>query len=387
MFYTLHCNSDNLYFEEKYVSWDEVGLKGPEQSPSTIWSYGENAWGNLGLNNTVDQISPVQVGSLITWNKVSSGRYHSMAIKTDGTLWAWGQNDKGELGLNTNGPTNYKSSPTQVGAATNWKTIDAGDTFNLAIKTDGTLWGWGAASTGNLGLSSLTHRSSPTQIGSLTNWKQASCGVSSGLFSIAVKTDGTMWTWGENTNGELGLGDITHRSSPVQVGTLTSWKQVSGGVQWTAAIRDDGTLWTWGYNLLGTLGLNTTGESYSSPVQVGSMTNWKEVSSGGAHAIALKTDGSIWSWGYNTEGQLGLGDITHRSSPVQIGSLTDWKKIFASHGLFSAAIKNDGTLWMWGNDTFVLSGYSSPVQIGSLTNWKSIDGSMENWAIGSQYYY
>jgi len=131
--------------------------------------------------------------------------------------------------------------------------------------------------------------------------------------------------------GQLGLGDTTNISSPVQVGTLTNWKQVSAGSGYTFCIKTDGTLWTWGFNNYGQLGLGNT-TNRSSPVQVGSLTNWKQVSQGtnASHTGAVKTDGTLWTWGFNNLGQLGLGDSNNRSSPVQVGSLTNFKQASAA---------------------------------------------------------
>ena len=134
-----------------------------------------------------------------------------------------------------------------------------------------------------------------------------------------------IWTWGSNSLGQLGLNDATSRSSPVQVGSLTNWRLVSGGFNHTAAIKTDGTLWTWGRNNYGALGLNNT-TTLSSPVQVGTLANWWQVAGGSYHTAAVKTDGTLWLWGYNNLGQLGLDNITNYSSPVQVGTLTNWRQ-------------------------------------------------------------
>nr|QMP83643.1 MAG: hypothetical protein [Caudoviricetes sp.] len=287
----------------------------------SLWSWGFNGNGQLGLGDITHRSSPVQVGSLTNWSQVSG----SLAIKTDGTLWSWGSNFGGELGL---GDRTHRSSPVQVGLLTNWSLVAGGQSHSLAIKTDGTLWSWGGNNYGELGLGDITNRSSPVQIGSLTNWSQ----VSGGLWhSLAIKTDGTLWSWGRNTWGQLGLGNLTHRSSPVQVGFLTNWSLVaSGGYQQSFAIKTDGTLWSWGRNEVGQLGLGDTTHR-SSPVQVGSLTNWSKVA-GGSQSLAIKTDGTLWSWGTNSIGELGLGDRTSRSSPVQVGSLTNWSLVAGGSG-------------------------------------------------------
>ena len=163
----------------------------------------------------------------------------------------------------------------------------------------------------------------------LTNWKQVAYGE---YHALAVKTDGTLWSWGQNTDnvgtvwGLLGQGNTTHVSSPVQVGALTNWKQVAGGGRHSAAVKTDGTLWTWGQNSYGQLAQGDITHR-SSPTQVGSLTNWSSISVGYGHSVSVKTDGTLWAWGYNYYGQLAQGDITHRSSPTQVGSLTNWSSI------------------------------------------------------------
>jgi alpha-tubulin suppressor-like RCC1 family protein len=186
------------------------------------------------------------------------------------------------------------------------------------------LWSWGANTTGELGTGTIVGRSSPVQVGSLTNWRVVEGGGFA--FSAAVKTDGSLWTWGDNTNGQLGLGNVVHRSSPVQVGSLIDWNSITCGHRHAVAIKTDGSLWTWGDNTYGQLGIGDV-VPRSSPVQVGSLTTWAQVVAGMYYTVALKTDGTLWSWGENTHGQLGIGDVVHRSSPVQVGSLTVWKTL------------------------------------------------------------
>ena len=149
----------------------------------------------------------------------------------------------------------------------------------------------------------------------------------------------TLWAWGYNAYGQLGLGDAINRSSPVQVGALTTWSSVANGVLHTTAITTSGTLWAWGYNAHGQLGLGDTTDR-SSPVQVGALTTWSSIANGSYYTTALKTDGTLWIWGYNNHGQLGLGDATDRSSPVQVGTLTTWSSV-AGGGLSTTAIQSN----------------------------------------------
>ena len=370
--------NDGLDCGAKFVDKDYViGLYPdliPQRKKPILYAWGGNGSGQLGLEDITNRSSPVQVGSLSNWKQISVGSGQTAAVKTDGTLWTWGSNDFGQLGL---GDITNRSSPTQVGALTNWKQVSAGYLQTVAVKNDGTIWIWGYNAGRRLGLGAdATHRSSPTQIGALTNWKQ----VSTFDGTMAVKTDGTLWGWGyNNLYGQLGQGTVTVNdvSSPIQIGALTNWKQVQMGGESTLAIKTDGTIWTWGRNDSGQLGLGDTTHR-SSPVQVGALNTWSNIGSapGSPTLSAVKTDGTLWIWGSNTQGQLGLGDTTNRSSPTQVGALTNWKYIVSSSSCL--ALKTDGTIWSWGFNSEGQLGVedvtprSSPVQIGALSNWKTI---------------
>ena len=320
------------------TNWKEVSIFGLGAGPSvgiktdgTLWTWGRNSEGQLGNNATIERSSPIQtVAAGTNWKQVSTGSQACGAIKTDGTLWTWGDNTYGQIGDNT---TTRRSSPVQtVVGGNNWKQLSFG--YNCgAIKTDGTLWMWGAGNNGALGDNTTTSRSSPIQtIAGGTNWKQVSVG---NLTTAAIKTDGTLWTWGRNNYGELGDNTITNKSSPVQtIAAGTNWKQVSASTSFVhcGAIKTDGSLWTWGRNDYGQLGDNTT-TNKSSPVQtVAGGTNWKQVSKGSIHAAAIKTDGTLWTWGYNNIGQLGDNTTINKSSPIQtVAGGTNWKQVFGGY--------------------------------------------------------
>jgi len=375
--------------DDMFVSADTFYEKG-------LYAWGEGTNGVLGDGTTASKSSPVQIGTLTNWKQVSAGSV-ILAVKIDGTLWAWGDGTRhGALGDST---IVSKSSPVQIGTLTNWKQVAAGSEDNsAAIKTDGTLWTWGEGSNGALGDSTIVSKSSPVQIGLLTNWKQVASGA---RFAAAIKTDGTLWAWGRNSNGQIGDNTTIDKSSPVQVGLLTDWKQVDVGHEragqgFTLAVKTDGTLWAWGDGSSGALGDGTTA-SKSSPVQIGLLTNWKQVAGGIESSAAIKTDGTLWTWGDNAAGQLGDGTRINRSSPVQIGLLTNWKQVSGggdgTSREFKVALKNDGTLWTWGNNEAgqlgdgTTASKSSPVQIGTLTNWKQFDAGWESsQAISSSDY-
>jgi alpha-tubulin suppressor-like RCC1 family protein len=291
-------------------------------------------------------------------------------------LWAWGRNSGayagGQLGLND---TISRSSPVQVGALTDWKIATGGGLQGFAVKTDGTLWSWGRATFGETGLNSTIARSSPVQVGALTGWSNVSGGS---LFAVFLKTDGTLWSCGSNSEARTGLGTTAGSvSSPVQIGSASSWVEVSGKARGCVAKRTNGTLWSWGRNSGGQLGVGDTSIRLN-PTQIGSLTNWRQASSRYS-TLAVKTDGTLWAWGENTYGELGLGDAINRSSPVQVGALTNWSHVEVV-GVGARAVKTDGTLWTWGRNTEGQLGLndiinrSSPVQVGALSDWLKISG-------------
>ena len=341
------------------------------KSDGTLWAWGHNYYGELGLGDTTDRYSPVKVGSDTNWVSISAGDYHTVALKSDGTLWAWGYNWDGELGL---GDTTERDSPIQVGSDTNWVSISAGGLHTIALKSDGTLWAWGYNGDGRLGLGDTTDRHSPVRVGSDYNWVSISTG---GYHTTALKSDGTLWVWGGNSSGQLGLGDVTDRHSPVQVGSDTNWVSISAKYYYhTLALKSNGTLWAWGWNGDGRLGDGSTGEK-NSPVQIGSDNKWVSIAGGATHTVALKSDGSLWSWGLNEYGQLGLGDPFERHVPMITSIATNWVSI-AAGAEHTLALKSDGTLWAWGyngdgdlglGDT---TDRPSPAQVGSDNKWVSI---------------
>ena len=387
--YTLSSGSFDYesYLQQNAVSWADL----QSMTNSNLWECGYNRFGELGAGNVTYRSSPIQIGSLTNWQSIYSAIGVTMAIRSDGTLWACGYNSKGALGVATTNEIANRSSPVQVGSLPTWKfvTTGGGTSMTAAIKIDGTLWTWGSNASGLLGQATASipnpplARSSPMQVGSLTDWKQVSIGSN---HALAVKTNGTLWTWGDNTNGQLGLGVASslaagRRSSPVQIGSLTNWKYVSAAYSFSsAAIKTDGTLWTWGYNNSGGLGQGNI-TSYSSPVQVGLLTNWKSVSAGeggGQNTLfAIKTDGTLWSCGDNRHGVLGHGDVVSRSVLTQVGLLNNWMMV-SSNYRHANFIKTDGTLWACGYNLYGNLGLgdilkrSSPVQVGSLTNWKTV---------------
>ena len=271
-----------------------------------------------------------------------------------GNLWGWGRNDFGQLGINNTSSPRCTPVTTSAGGAT-WKQITSTAYTIGAIKTDGTLWTWGRNAYGGVGDNTTTDRLTPvTTFAGGTNWKQVSGGW---RHMSAIKTDGTLWIWGNNAYGQLGTNEATGSTGG---GTLTpittfvggtNWKQVSNGVGFTAAIKTDGTLWTWGYNNFGQLGDNTAINRSTPVTTFAGGTNWKQVA-GWNPAQAIKTDGTLWTWGYNDGGQLGTNDLITRLTPVTtFAGGTNWKRCGEKGYTTSvSAIKTDGTLWIWGSN-------------------------------------
>ena len=251
--------------------------------------------------------------------------YHTLAVKTDGTLWAFGRNNLGQLG---DGTQVDKSSPVQIGALTNWSKPIAGYNSSYAIKTDGGLWAWGMGIYYTLGLGNNTNYSSPVQVGALTDWLDVAGGSYQGAF--AVKTDGSMWSWG-NGVPLTAQNNTTTYNSPVQIGSLTTWLKVASGYGHGLAVKTDGTLWVWGngtagnYGALGQGVLDPTGKS--SPIQVGALTTWLDVAGCYYSSYGTTTSNELYVWGQNNQGQLGTGSVSNVSSPVQVGSETYWKTL------------------------------------------------------------
>ena len=207
--------------------------------PRRLFAWGFNGnTGQLGFNDRISRSSPTQVGAGTTWLNINTGYDNVLATKTDGTLWTWGSNLYGHLGLND---TVFRSSPTQLGVATNWSEINTNGSAAMATKTDGTLWAWGRNNNGQLGFNDTAYRSSPVQVGSGTNWSQVgfqlSIGFGTTISTMALKTDGTLWAWGVNSSGQLGQNNSVAKSSPVQVGTHTNWSKAFAGGTESFAIR------------------------------------------------------------------------------------------------------------------------------------------------------
>lgn len=244
--------------------------------------------------------------------------------------------------------------------------------YTAGIKTDGTLWTWGEKGYGGLGNNTQSAAYFPEQITSDT-WKNFSLGR---YHTLAIKTDGTLWAWGLNNYGQVGNGTNVNQFAPVQIGTGNDWSFVMTGEYSSFAIKTNGELWAWGNNSSYGLGLGNKTDVLV-PTRVGTDIDWKKLSSGGSHTIALKNNGSIWGWGLNSSGQVGAGN-TSVKTPIQIGTDTNWRDISAGY-ISSYGIKNDNTIWAWGDNYGGQIGNGgwgaqiyTPIQVGTDNNWKSV---------------
>lgn len=311
----------------------------------TIWTCGDNLLGQLGDGTQTARNVATRVGTATDWMTLAAGEHHTLALKSDGSLWAWGDNTYGQLGNNQ--ATLVQTLPTQVGSDKDWKTVAAGDYHSLALKTNGTLWAWGDSADGTLGTGETYSGiilATPTQVGADTDWVAVAAGPD---HTVALKANGTLWGWGSNQVGQLGDQTNLEGRAPIRIGADTDWADVAARGDQTLAIKKDGRLFAWGLNADGQLG-DGTSVNKDLPTLVNADVNWSKVATGKGHTVALKKDGTLWTWGNNAEGQLG-GGVT-RSVPQQVGAATNWALIDAGE-VHSVAMKTSTTILAFGDNT------------------------------------
>lgn len=343
------------------------------------WIWGANLNGQFADGASTARATPALVGGLTDFVSVATGWNYSLGLKADGTVWSWGDNLYGQLGDGTYG---FRGAPVQVAGLTGVVAISAGGYHALALKSDGAVFAWGWNISGQLGTGTTDWgRTTPVQVIGLTGITAIAAGGWYG-HSLALRQDGTVWAWGNNSAGQLGDGTVEQRLIPVQVPGLSNVAAIAAGFFFSAAAKGDGSLWTWGANDFGQLGgtSSTTCTFFTSapctlvPTQVAGITQVTAVALGRYHALARRQDGSIWSWGDNRQGQLGDGLYTGRATPRQVAALPPIARISAGGG-HSVAVGTTGTVWTWGGNsrgqlgdgTFVLHGTAGVALRGSGT--------------------
>jgi alpha-tubulin suppressor-like RCC1 family protein len=297
-----------------------MGLK----ADGTVWCWGDDELpndtfvGKLGQNQNVGQkSSPVSVVGNHSFVKVGTSEDARFGLKEDGTVWGWGSAASGQLGIGTTSGVG-RSSPVSIVGDHSFIDImiSIGDLANhcAGLKTDGTVWSWGDNYIGQIGDGTASNRSSPVSVVGNHSFIQ----IDGGGTVIALKADGTAWGWGDGDRGGIGDGNNVYRSSPSSVVGNHSFVEIRAGDDFGLGRKEDGTVWCWGEGSHGKLGINTDINNRSSPVSVAGNHSFVAVRTGRLHTVALKENGEVWTWGYGSEAQLGDGGIANRSSPVSV---------------------------------------------------------------------
>jgi alpha-tubulin suppressor-like RCC1 family protein len=370
------------------VSYSDTGL-----SSGTTYYYRVRAFMTTGdysgYSNEVSAITssipPPELPSV--WLQVAAGGNHTIALTTNGTVWSCGLNSYGQLGLgDTNFYSNYRTTPSLIESDFGWvafeniATVSAGSWHSIALKTDGTLWSWGANGVGQLGVgwTDGTSANAPVQIGVYdsdgvllitadSDWSAVATAQSS---TIGLKTNKTLWAWGLNNYGQLGDGTQTDRYTPRQIGTDSDWTRVATSWSHALGIKTSGALWAWGFNY------------NSTPSLIVTDLDWSMIAAGSSgttsnYSLGIKTNGTLWAWGDNASGQLGLGDYVYRYTPTAVGTDSDWSTIAAGFE-HNFGLKTNGTLWAWGDNYYVQLGVgdtiqrNTPTQVGTASDWSTI---------------
>ena len=308
----------------------------------TAASWGNNAYGQLGDGTNADRLLPVPVSvqDLTGVTALSATAYHTLALKKDGTVWGWGYNDSGQLG---DALGVVRVTPAPIPGLTGIAALASGTYHSLALQQDGTVWAWGLNNLGQLGDGTTVSRPERIPVPGLTG---VTALAASSYHSLALKQDGTVWTWGYNSSGQLGDGTTTSHFTPVQVQGLTGVSAIAAGLVHSLALKHDGTVWSWGRNTHNQLG-NGAAVNSPVPVQAQGLAGVSAIAAGAYHTLALKQDGTAWTWGRNDAGQLGDGTLTGRPVPVRVQNLTSVAAL-AGGDAHSMALLRDGTVWTWG---------------------------------------
>ncbi|HEX5746806.1 MAG TPA: hypothetical protein VFZ09_11210 [Archangium sp.] len=305
--------------------------------PMTISSAGdrETCWSNV-------RVLTQTVGENCTAKAATTTSHFSVARDGENNLWAWGDNWAGQFGDGTT--TTTRKVPAKMPGISNVKEVSLGFYHTVALKHDGTVWTWGYNGSGQLGDGTTTTRNTPGIVPGLSGIVAIAAG---GSFNLALKNDGTVWSWGDNWTGPLGDGTEITRLSPVRVVGLTGVTALAAGINHSVALRNDGTVWAWGRNMAGELG-DGTATVRTTPVRAQGLTGVVSIAASYWQTMAVKSDGTGWVWGRNWAGQVGDGTNTDRYTPVQV--LSGVKAMSGGFG-HTVAVRNDGTVWTWGDNS------------------------------------
>jgi alpha-tubulin suppressor-like RCC1 family protein len=329
-----------------------------------LWTCGSNNHAQLGDGKQTDDEYDINADKTVfeqigtdTWKAVCALSFSSAAIQSDGSLWTWGENAYGQLGNPAVSSYASQKVPAKVGNA-KWTKISGRTSTMMGIQEDGTLWICGDNEGGRAGIGSDEDKvDTPTQIGT-DRWKDCATGY---YHCVAVKDDGSLWSWGRNHyksyNGEQYLIDNTdsaYYNTPQRVGEASDWVKVGAGVSSAAGLNSNGELFTWGFNDAGQLGRTTTDYKNATPTKI--LDGVKTFAVGDKHVLVIKNDGTLWGWGYNPHGELGNNDTKNVLEPIQIGT-AKWVKVAAA-SYHSMGIQEDGSLWMWGWNRYGQLGFN-----------------------------
>ncbi len=307
---------------------------------------------------------------------LASQKGRNLFVTNNAAVKAWGDNLYGELG---DGTTTRRNTPVLLNNLSNIAAVATGAFHSLALGYDGKVWTWGWNGHGQLGDGTLIDNHNPKQVAGITGVVSLAAGYD---FTLALKNDGTVWAWGDNLWGVLGDGTYISKTHPVQVTNLSGIVAIAAGEAHCLALKNDGTIWSWGWNFNGCLGDGSTVSKRSTPMQIPALTGITMIAANGSvHSMALKNDGTVWVWGDNFHGQLGDGIVVEKLIPEKLVSLTNIISIGTGEN-HSFAIRNDGTLWSWGwnavgalgVDFNFVSHQLNPVNVALLPGVKQIMG-------------
>lgn len=351
------------------------------------------------LSNTSLGESPDNDGVHVVSADMSND--HTLALLSNGTVWAWGVNNVGQCGVDITGDTIEILSPGQVSGISDVKEIAAGQFFSLALKNDGTVWAWGTNEYGELGigipptLSQADSHPHPVQVPGLNDVIAIDAGNE---YAMALTGDGIVYTWGYNGEGALGnrqpVNDNSYVTSPVEVDGPTDVKAIHAGPVNAMVLTKNGTLWAWGHvsYILGERSLNATSSRNSTPDILLNIPGIKSVALGDNHAVILKSDGTVWTWGNDWRGKLGNSSSRYHDpspdftiTPIEVPGLANVTAIAAGIE-HTVVLKDDGTVWTWGGNEYGQIGdgtrddKNKPVQV-SVSNVRAISAGGQNTAV------